>query len=186
MAALRSSLRKDLLATAEKELKDGLSAGQFLVYSGESKIVKESFDGKLDDEKNTLKLEMTISVTGYTYTSADLQPLAKQTLSGMIPDGGQLVEDSVSILSKENEEASGAASLTLNSTLSAKYIPPTNSDAWLDEITGKTIEQARRVLTDKDEIKSVEIVVTPSFATWFSDTLPGEKNRISLVKKIAE
>ena len=72
----------------------------------------------------------------------------------------------------------------MNATLNSEYIPPTNSDSWLSDVEGKTIEQAKRILSEKPEIKSVSIQLSPKIAETISGKLPDDKKKIDLKKKV--
>lgn len=184
MQKLSSSLKKSLIEQAEKDLKSSIPEGEYLVLSGKSKVLSEEYSAKLADETNTLKLTMSLSVEGYTYRSEDLGPIAKDQLLSLVPDGGVLLEDKIDILSKENEEASDSATLSLDATLSSSYVPPTSSDQWIEEIAGKTVEQAKHLLSEKSEIKSVEVELQPALAKLLSGKLPTDKRKINLSKKV--
>lgn len=183
---LSSSLKKNILAKAEEELKKSIPENEHIVMRGSPKVISEEFSAKVGDEVNKVSLKMTAKAEGYTYKSEDLKPIAKDQLAVLVPDGGVLLEDKVGILSKESETASGSAQLSLDATLSSEYVPPTNSDAWLEEIKGKTLDQAKRILSEKPEIGSVDIKLYPIFAQTLVDRLPEDKKKITLNKKVPE
>ncbi|MEO8581342.1 MAG: hypothetical protein ABI425_02045 [Patescibacteria group bacterium] len=181
---LETDLKKSLMKKAESEMKSGLASGDYLVLSGKSQVKKETFSAKVGEETEKLTLTMTLSVEAYTYKSSDLQPIAREQLAGLVPDGGALIENKISILSKESQNATSSASLTLDATLTSEYVPPTNSEAWLDDIKGKTLEQARQILSEKAEIKSSTIHLSPGIAEFLVARLPDDKKKITLKKKV--
>lgn len=181
---LEASLKKSLMEMAEKEMKEKLSEGDYLVLSGKSQVKKAEFSGKVGEEIEKLTLTMTLSVEGYSYKAVDLQPIAREQLTALVPDGGALIEDKINILSRESDNASSSADLSLDATLTAEYSPPTKSDEWIDEIKGKTIEQAKQALSSKSEIKSSTIHLHPGIAEFLIARLPDDKKKIEIKKKV--
>lgn len=181
---LSASLKKSLMKKAETEMKTTLPAGEYLVLSGKSQVSSEVYSAKVGEETDKLSLTMTVKVEGYSYKAEDLKPIAKEQLSSLVPDGGALLEDKIEILSKESQSASSSAALSLDATLSSVYTPPTNSDEWLDGVKGKTMEQSKRILSERPEIKSVIIHLNPSIAEFLVARLPDDKKKISIKKSI--
>lgn len=181
---LADSLKKSLMQTAETNMKSKLTEGDYLVLSGKTEVKNQEFSAKVGDETERLTLTMTLSVEGYSYKAADLQPIAREQLAALVPDGGALIEDKISILSKESEDASSSASLTLDATLTAEYTPPTNSELWLDNIKGKTLEQSRQYLSEQPEIAGSTIHLLPRIAEFFVARLPDDKEKITVRKKV--
>lgn len=181
---LRQSLLKELQEQADKELDEEQEEGVYIVLTGNTTIEDESFSAKVGDETNTLKLSMTLEVEAYSYKNEDLQPIAESNLSSQVPDGGALLTDSISILSRENEQSTSSATIALDAQISADFTPPTDTNAWLTEITGKTKEQAESILKSKSEIKSATVQIKPRISAILFGKLPGSSDKIQVNKKV--
>lgn len=181
---MTSQLKKELIQKAQVNMMKQLADGDYLVLSGNSKVINQEYSAKVGDETEKLSVTLTVGVEGYSYKIDDLKPIAKEQLAALVPDGGALIEDEIAILSKESQEASSSGQLNLDATLTASYTPPTNSDQWLDEIQGKTLEQARQLLSEKSEIKSSTIQLQPVFAQFLVARLPNDKKKIQIIKKV--
>lgn len=177
---LLSSLKESLLKKAKEELTGNLSEGQYVILTGKSTVKKQDFSAKVGDETNTVKLTMSLEVEAYRYQSDDLTPIAQTQLSSQIPEGGKLLEDTISILSKENNVGTSSAKITLDAKLSADYAPASFEDAWRQEIKGKSLEEAQRILEQKDEIESVSMQFSPSIARSLVGKLPSKESNISI------
>lgn len=181
---LRESLRKSLLKKAEEEYKSGAGENEFVVLTGKSKILKEEFSAKVDDETNSVKLTLTMEVEAFSYNADDLKPIAQENLQSQVPSGGTLLEESVSILSKQSESSTTSAKIELDARLSADYTPATNQDQWKTEISGKQADQAKKILEDKKEIQKVEFSFSPAFIQKVFNSLPRSANRITIETKV--
>lgn len=181
---LLESLRKELTEQAEKELNEQKQDGQYLVIAGTPKIIDSSYSAEVGEETQTLKLTASVEATAYVYQAEDLRPLAENTLVSLVPEGGALLADTINILSKQSETASGSATVKLDAQLSAQYTPPTNSDEWVQQISGRTLEQAQRLLEEKSEISAVEISLQPSIAQTLFGNMPKDTGKIQLIKEV--
>ncbi len=181
---LMSSLKEELTKQIEKELNESKKDGEYIVVSGKSTVTKEEYSAKVGDETQNLKLTATVEAEAYIYQAQDLKPLAQNTLVELIPDGGALLEDTINILSKQSQTASSSARVILDAQISAQYTPPTNSEQWIKEIAGRTLEQAQRLLEGKPEISSVEIIFKPGIAKTLIGNMPKDESRINLIKEV--
>jgi len=181
---LSALLKKKLQEQGEKELLESAQEGEYIVLNGQVTGVDEEFSAKVGDETTNLKLTMVISVGGYSYKAENLKPIAEAQLASQVPDGAALLEDTLGIQSEQSEDSTQSGRVTLNATLNGQFSPPTNSDQWIEEIKGRTIEQAERILKGKKEIKEVSIAIKPSFSKVILGKMPIEKKDIQLSKRV--
>ncbi len=178
------TLKQELIEKASEELRADLSDGEYLIPTGKVEVVESEFSDEVGKEVYSFTLNLTVTVEAISYTAQDLRPVAQEILETELPDGAALIDERTSILSKESEIASGSGSITLDATISSEYVPPSDSQSWLEQIQGRTFEQVTRILESQQGVEQVQIQVGPRIARMVLGSVPKDTDRIVIEKRV--
>lgn len=163
--------REELLENMNEDISDSLPEGSYAVPS--QVITKESatFSAELEDQAESLTIELELELEFITYSGSQLKPFASKVLAGEIPENHVLEDKDPEILfdatSVEAEEgtASTQSKFAIDISMSAFAIPQLVSDELRAEIVNKHPQEAAAILSAKSEIAKVQIVTKPEFAS---------------------
>jgi hypothetical protein len=182
---LQAALTKELLEQATQTYKQESKQGQYFIPTNRVKVAKSEFNGEVGKELNSLSLTLTVQVEALSYQIADLQPLALKVLTSEVPAGYHLSNKDPQILSAPVSNATTAAQVMLQASLTSEAKPDVNVDDLRKEIAGKNAQEAQELLKQKSEIKQAELTQTPFFLTWFSRKVSSspEKTKITITNE---
>ena len=175
-------LRKELIEEINKEFHEESKDGVYILPS--NNIISETaeFSFEVGDESEELSLILNIELKAITYTAQDLKPIATEVLDSEIPDNYRLYDDDPQILSAPTEsnldDLDKEKPVTLSANISSFAIPELSEDLIKDEISGKTISDAKNLLKSRNEVKTVEVILTPSIAKKFVRRIPSKSEKI--------
>jgi len=199
----RQLLMQELLNVAKQQVEEERQSrnkltGSHLVQLNYQDLTKIEFkDFQLSSEfigqnVTTIPVSGTIEYTVILYDENDLLELLKEEVYSRIPPSKTVVESS---LSKENMDLNVIApwdddfrwvKITANLTYTERYVinPITPTGARFgkyirDNVAGKTVQEALRIVRNLPEVDSVEISVWPPWAF----TLPTLGNNIAITEK---
>ncbi len=181
---LLADLRKEIIEEINKGFQDDSGNGVYILPS--KKIVAEEvkFNFEVGNEAESLSLNLTLEIEAIKYTSEDLKPLATKVLASEIPENYKLSDDDPQILSAPTENdlktLDTTKPVTLSANISSFAIPVITEETIKDQILGKSVEEAKSLLEAKDEIKTVEITIDPSFARSLVKKIPGKLEKIKV------
>lgn len=173
---LEKNLQDKLVKRAKEELVQRMPGGQISDESIEIKIAKKQFDKKLDDEGNSINLEMEVQATALVYDENILKELLAKIAQEEVGEGQEALTQNVEIRSLDINRGKGTLNLEGNYT--ANLTPKINVDEIRDKIAGKGIKKAREIIKENSEIAEVEITFSPNFIIFSS--IPRNKEKIDI------
>jgi len=181
---LLADLKKEIIEKINKGFQNDSGNGVYILPSNNIVSEKADFNFEVGNEAESLSLNLTLEIEAIKYTSEDLKPLATKVLASEIPENYKLFDGDPQILSAPTENALNTLDITKPVTLSVNIssfaIPVMSQDRIKDEILGKSIDEAKLILESKDEIKTVEITIDPSFARSLVRKIPRKLEKIKI------
>ncbi|MBU0974775.1 hypothetical protein KKD03_03690 [Patescibacteria group bacterium] len=181
---LLTDLKKEIIEEINKEFQDDSGDGVYILPSKNIVSEEASYNFEVGNEAESLSLTLTLEIETIKYTSEDLKPLATKVLASEIPENYKLFDGDPQILSAPTENdldtLDTTKPVTLSANISSFAIPIISEEKIKGEITGKSIDEARSLLEAKDEIKSAEIIINPSFARLLIRKIPGKLEKIKV------
>ncbi len=177
---LLEDLRKKLLVDAQKEIEDSLGDGEYIASVNIEQVNKQAFDAKVGDEIGTVTLDLSVTAQALVYRTEDLKPLAQKVLENDTPAGYTLADSEPQILSTPDQEASASSEVHLLVNITAEAKPDLNFNELKQNILDKSIDEAKQFLVAKDEIKSVQVDLIPSFSARLYARIPKDVNKVEL------
>lgn len=175
---LEESLEEELVGEAINELKDGLDPGEVLIE--DSVVVttmSREFSAKVDDEADTLKLSLEISVDGIVVKEDDLLAVVEKELGGRVPEGFVLRGDQVDVDYEFKDEEGGVYQVEVS--VVANLLPEVKPDEIASKIAGKYPQLAKDYLNNVPGFSRAEIKLTPSLPGRLG-TLPHVQGNITI------
>jgi hypothetical protein len=177
---LLAEVKKKILEIASQEYKDdSKDDGKITFISTNSLTVTEqNFSSEEGDEAKTLSLELSADVEAISFQNGDIKPLAEHVLSDLIPEGFEMVAKEPQILSDVNKESATSSAIMLDANISTQAVPIIDYDSLKQELSGKSISDAQSILTNKSDIKSASIELTPQILESIWKKLPSKTEKI--------
>lgn len=174
------SLKKDLLAEltedAKKKFGDKKASDEILVDGLlKTETTEEKFSNKEGDEATTLKLDLTVKVTGKFVAKKDLAAVTSKILEGKVPNGFVVRDDQVTYKFEINEEDDTKIDLDMGVNL----LPSIDPNDVAKKIAGKYPSMAENFLKDVPGFVRAEFKINPLFPGKLG-TLPHVTKQISV------
>jgi hypothetical protein len=178
MDGLEDDLTEELLEEAKNDLSEKISDDQYFIEeSMEAILSTKSFNNKVGDEADNLKLSLSLEVTGLVVEDIALSDFAKEVLKDKIPSGYVLREDQIDMSFELEEENDGVYELT--TYMEVNLFPEMKPDEIIKEIVGKNTSLAKDYLTSISGFTRAEINLKPPIFKWFG-TLPRVAKNIEI------
>lgn len=175
---LLGDLEEELVAKAKQDFKNTIPSDKvFIEGSTTTEVVSKDFSGKVGDEADTLKLSLTIEVTGLVVSKEDLFNLSKEILKNKTPSGYVLRENQIEASFDLEEENDGE--YQLDGSIKANLLPEINPDTIAKEIAGKYSPLAEQYLNTIPGFSRAVIDVRPPLPGKLG-SLPRSEKRISV------
>lgn len=173
---LEKSLTSELLDQAKEELSKEISSDEILIESSLTEEVGEKdFSNKEGDEASTLKLKLSMSVTGKVVSKKDLVKKSSEALSGKVPAGFVLRDDQISYSFSQN---SGDKN-NFEVGVSVNLLPNVDVSEVTKKVVGKYPELAQEYLSGVPGFVRAEFRIKPLFPGKLG-TLPHLAKRIEV------
>ena len=184
--AALATLRAELLEKAADALQADAPAGQYVVPTKNSRVLKSTYSAEVGSEADTLDLELSLEVQGLAYFGEDLTPLATAVLQTVVPAGYTLTSDVPQVLSSPLAVASGASQVRLaaNVTGTAKAIA--DLPELQTAVAGKSPTDALSSLQSLPIVQRASVRRTPYILTLFAPRLPSSPEKIHILVSPAE
>ncbi len=157
VAALdRTNLSRDLKSDMQLRLpqlvREKVGADDILLDSAwQITSTTEKFSKAVNDETNTLGLDLTIKAEGYTFKKADVEKVLDGIATAAIPDGYEPGDDTKDIRTDFVSLAKDGT-LSLNAVNKISIIPTINEKEIAAKILGKKEEAAKASIIDNNKI----------------------------------
>jgi len=181
---LSSLLEEELVKKAKQELERNLFPDENPVWeTEENSISLKKFDHEVGDETSEASLEMSLKKSVLSFKKSDLINLVQAKIaSELSKQPGREMEkeqtqiSSISVSRKEGENILIVADAKV--VLKKSYNIPEITKA----IKGKSVSSAKKIISNLEGIRKIEIKVTPGFLGIFS-RLPFKQENISVISK---
>jgi len=174
---LEDDLTEELLDKAKAELAGKASENQsFIEESVSATPSSESFNHKVGDEADNLKLSLSLDVLGIVADKQSLSDWAREILKDKIPEGFVLREDQIGMRFELEGENDGVYELT--AYMDVNLLPEIKPDEIAKKIAGKYAPLAENYLTSISGFTRAEINLKPP--------LPGRLGTLPHVAKKIE
>ncbi len=175
---LLDTLEKRLLQQAQEQLNDQSDHNQHIVPTDNYQITAKEYSHEIGDEVEEVSLSLTLSLQALSYTSEDLQELAKKILLSEAPEDYVFVDDSfthTSDLITEDQDQIG-----LEIEISGEARAEIKEEDLLQRLLGLSLEEAEVISREEEVIKEVAFVYSPFYTRRLFSSLPKQADRIEI------
>lgn len=181
---LTANLAKDLEGRARNVIKDKVSSDRaILPIFTNITISKKSVDNDIGEEAKKVTMTGTVLFRTLEYSTSDLNELAKSALKGRYSQDLAISEKGISArlenINVTKDEVT--ASLVMNAAL----LPKLDKNTLVQELTGKSFDDAKKYLTTIPQIRSADIVLSPNIP-FLPKLLPRRSSNITVVLQTNE
>lgn len=194
---LLASVRSSLVEEATEDFRGQSRNGRYVIPTGQVRVVSSSYDAEVGDEVSRVELDLELEVLAVVYAQDDIKPLITAVLSSEVPEGYELSEDNVQILTDtsggngssqeaeeeaddETEEASSSTRVRVELQISTTATPILDVAKMSEAIAGKPIAEVSSILTEFTGVRGVEVKIQPAFTQGFSQSLPNDPSKITI------
>lgn len=171
---LETDLKTELSGKVINDLQNKASDNQLFVNDLSAlDVSSETFDHKVGDVADTLKLSLAVSATGVLADREKLQQYAADTLKDKIPQGYAVRNSQIDFNFKFAGKQSG--NLVYTADIGANFLPMINSDDIIKQILGKTVPVTVDFLSTVPGYIRAEVKLNPS--------LPGPLKTLPRINK---
>lgn len=181
---LQVDLRKELVEEINKEFESESGNGTYILPSNSVVDETAKFDAKLEEEAESVTLDLEVEVEALTYSGGDLKPVAQEILSKELKENYELEDVDPQILFSPTQtdldklETDAVVAIEVN--ISSYALPKLSEDTIKQTILGKQFNQATQELASQKEIKEVQFSVIPSFLSSFVKKVPATTEKITV------
>lgn len=175
---LMTELKNELMQKAMDELSEKITPDQIYINdAAKIDINSESFDRKLGDAVDNIKLSLGLTVTGIVGDNTKLLEYSRAVLKDKIP-GGFVLRDSQIKYKFTFVKVTGDL-YNYNVMITANFLPEENTDAIVAQIKGKTTEVTETYLNSIPGFARAEVKLNPNLP-GFLGTLPRVAKNITI------
>ncbi len=175
---LEADLKTELSGKVMEDLADKVGQDQVFVNDLSAlTITSETFDHKVGDVADTLKLSLSVTASGIAADKGKLLQYATDSLKSKIPQGFALRSSQITfkfIFSGTKDD-----NLVYNTDVGANFLPVVNTDELTDKISGKSVPVVESYLTNVPGYSRAEVKLKPNLPGPFA-TLPRLKKNITI------
>lgn len=172
--ALENQLKDELTGNAKTDLSAKVTDAQvFLEDLAGTEITSENFDHKVGDQADSVKLALSLNVTGIAADKNKLLEYTRAALKDKIPSGFVLRDSQITFKFTFVSLKDGNAVYKV--AIGANFLPETNTDAIVKQIAGKTVSVAENYLTSVPGFTRANVSIDPH--------LPGPLGTLPRVNK---
>lgn len=173
---LEESLIDELVDRAKEAFSEKISLEELLIESSLSTEIDTSdFSNNVGDETSTLKLSISLKVTGRVVSKSDLIEKTTSVLTGKIPTGFVLRDDQLTFKFTPDEENLDKFEVGV----SVNLLPNVDTEEVAKKVVGKYPELAREYLSSVPGFIRAEFKIKPLFPGKLG-TLPHVVKRIEV------
>lgn len=186
---LLASVKSSLVEDATEKFRGQSRNGRYVVPTGQVRVVSSSYDAKVGDEVSRVELNLELKVFAVVYAQDDIKPLITTVLSSEVPEGYELSEDNLQILtdtsggnraSQETEEVTSSSRVRVELQISTTATPILDDAKMREAIAGKPIAEVSSILTEFTGVRGVEVKIQPAFTQRFFQSLPSDPSKITI------
>lgn len=181
--SLITALTKDLIEKAKSELATSVAGKERLIdETVKTSVTEKKFDAELGQEAKKLHGTITITISGISYSDADIASLFGDLVATNVPAGYTLRDSGVRV-NATNVKLQKDGSISLDVEYQGQALPTFDLPALKSKLAGKSIAQAQEELKAVTGVGGVAIDISRSF--W-KKKLPASANNIALSVAVLE
>lgn len=175
---LEEELKQELSAQIMEELMANVSESQIFVNDlSLLTIADQTFDNKVGDVADTLKLDLTIEASGVAADKSKLLQYTTDSLKSKIPVGFALRSSQIEF--KFSHTGTSSKDLSYTVDISANFLPSIKVDEMQSKIAGKTVPVVEEYLSSIPGYTRAEVRLKPNLPGPFA-MLPRIKKNITI------
>lgn len=145
-------------------------------------VTKEEYSHALEEETEEVALKETFVARGLVYRSEELDNLLEELVEEFVPEGYVLSTKerviNVEVLGNTDSTVLTNTEADLQVTLKTFVVPDISEDAVKEELIGKSLNEAQKILGSVRNIKTYELNMERNIP--FFDKIPDDKDRIKI------
>ncbi len=174
---------KTIQDEAQKSLEIKLPSNQkFIAGSQKVTVATQNYSAKVGDQKDTLELTETATVTGLAYLQDEMNSLLSKVSQNLVPSGFEISdkekEVNVEVLGNTDTTVLSPVQADLQVTLKSFVVPVIGIDELKALLAGKSVGDAEIVLGKLSSVKTYSIKIVPNLILF--GKVPINKNNISI------
>lgn len=175
--AFLTAISADLVDKAKQELTSSVGGGSKLIDETiKTAVTQKTFAQELDQEVKELSGNATVTVSGISYSEADVQTLLKAFITKDIPTGYTLAEGRTKI-SMENVKVGKDGKISAKATIKTDAVPTLDLADIRKRLAGKKLTDAQAYLRSLPGIAGIEVRFS---LTFNRSRLPINSNNINV------
>lgn len=174
---LVKELTEELLNQSKQKLMQSVSGGEKLIDTTlKTTVTEKAFAQELDEEAKELNGKITISVSGVSYSDADIATLFSQVSTSQLQSGYVLSPDRIETQVK-SVQVKKDGKISMSVTVRGVALPSLDSDGIRRSIVGMSLSKAQEYLQKTAGVGGVEFRFRYSM---LPNRLPINRNNISV------
>ncbi len=175
LADLQSELEEEALA----DLKTKLTLGQKLVEESlETQVVEKTFDKKVDDEADKVKLTLQVKTTALSFQEDEFKQLAEVEIRSLVPDDFDYDPEKTEI-DFEPQTSTQKDVFAFQARFKADLVPKVNLEEIKKNLLGKKPVIGKTYLSNLANVVSFEAQISPKLPESIA-TFPRLLKRINI------
>ncbi len=180
---LTKEITDELLAKAKQKLATSITGSAKLIDATlKTTVTEKVFAQELDEEAKEVSGKITITVSGVSYSDADLTSIFENSVRDKLQTGYALVKERTQV-SVQNVQVKKDGTSTMTVKISGVAIPTIDSESVRQSIAGKHMTRAQEYLQRTVGVGGVEFRFR---WTIIPNRLPMNKNNISVTIAVQE
>lgn len=175
MDRLEELLLKTLTEQARDSLKNKSAGEQILDDAIIIKVLNKAFDKNADEEASIVNLDLEVEASTLIYNEKDLKNLLAQTNQNETPNNLTIRAENIQI--KEIFASTSEEGLILDGEFKADLVPRFDEEGLKNNISGKSIKEARAKIKELPGVTDVEVNFSPNIP--FISSIPRSGDKIS-------
>jgi hypothetical protein len=178
-------LAPKLIEKSEKLLKEKqTTSSRFISGALKTEIQKSELSAKVGEKADKLTVKQSSISSGLFYSKAELDALVDNLVDQFIPEGYKLSskgrEVNVEVLGESDNSVLSLEEADLQITLKTYVIPDINPEGLKQELAGKSLNDAKKVLGGVRNIMSYDLRLDKSIPIPFFQKIPSDVDSITL------
>ncbi|MCX6726154.1 MAG: hypothetical protein NT052_02495 [Candidatus Shapirobacteria bacterium] len=176
---LLADLQKELEQKAIEDLKNKVSLGKKLVDTSlTTQITEKTFNKKIDDEANSLSLNLKIQATVLSFSEEEFKQLAGEQIKNLIPDGFSY-DSNQTEMSFKTKESSEKNIFVFEAHFKANLVPQLDLETIRKNLLGKKPVIGETYLSNLSHVDSFTAEINPRLPEGIA-TFPRVLKRITI------